>query len=60
MVNSYGLDDKYFQEKLGIVCRDAKNYSPDEMMNDLIKYALVAAEQAGHTLEIKVKFDASQ
>ena len=45
-VNKYGLDVRYFKEKLGIIVRDCDNSSPEEMYRMLKTYAQVAEDQA--------------
>lgn len=45
MPNRYGLDYKYFQQKLGLIVRDADNYTPAEMRRSLESMAEVAKAQ---------------
>lgn len=45
MSNEYGLDYEYFERKLKLVIRDAKMYTPDEMMRELSRLAYVAENQ---------------
>lgn len=45
-MNRYGLDSRYFKEKLGQLVRDADNYRPDEMMRALDALSDVARNQA--------------
>tara|TARA_R110000737_G_scaffold77744_1_gene108981 strand:+ start:2314 stop:2526 length:213 start_codon:yes stop_codon:yes gene_type:complete len=42
MTNKYGLDYKYFQRKLKLIIRDAKNYTPDEMARELARMSQAA------------------
>ena len=53
--NEHGLDDRYFKEKLSLVARDAKNYTPHEMFRELSKYLMVAANQANYSVTMKVQ-----
>jgi len=59
-MNEYGLDADYFRKKLSAIVRDVDRYTPDEMFNELSKYVMVAANQAGHKVEMKVKFNPSE
>lgn len=43
--NAWGLDHRYFSEKLGLIARDAESYTPDEMMRALIGLGSTAAAQ---------------
>lgn len=45
MKNRFGLDSRYFKEKLGQLVRDADNYRPDEMRRALDNLADVARHQ---------------
>ena len=54
MTNEYGLDHDYFRKKLKCVVRDSKQYTPDEMLNELSRLMMVAAHQAGHKVEMNV------
>lgn len=56
MSNEYGLDDHYFEKKLRCIHRDVKQYTPDEMFNELSRLTMVAAEQASLSVEMKVRF----
>ncbi|GLX85064.1 hypothetical protein tloyanaT_13160 [Thalassotalea loyana] len=51
MKNEYGLDDHYFAKKLGLVLRDVKHYTPDEMFRELTALAEVAKRQAAEQRE---------
>ena len=42
MSNEYGLDYKYFQGKLKLIVRDARNYTPDEMARELARMSKAA------------------
>lgn len=42
MNNEYGLDARYFKEKLGQLVRDADNYTPEEMSLALKRLASTA------------------
>jgi hypothetical protein len=42
MSNEYGLDYNYFQRKLELVVRDARNYTPDEMARELARLSKAA------------------
>ncbi len=42
MDNNYGLDSRYFKEKLSLIVRDAGNYTPAEMYRELTRLAEVA------------------
>lgn len=42
MTNEHGLDARYFKEQLGLIVRDADNYTPDEMHRALTRLAKVA------------------
>jgi hypothetical protein len=44
-MNEYGLDSRYFKEKLGQLVRDANNYTPQEMSNALSGLKEVADQQ---------------
>jgi hypothetical protein len=46
MENRFGLDDRYFKEKLGQLVRDASNYTPAEMSRALQGLKEVADSQA--------------
>ncbi len=46
-MNEYGLDVRYFKEKLNQIVRDADRYTPSEMERALITYAAVAKSQKG-------------
>ena len=56
MINEHGLDDHYFEKKLRCIHRDVKQYTPDEMFNELSRLIMVAAKQANLSVEMKVKF----
>ena len=45
MINKYGLDTRYFKEKLKLIVRDIQHYSPDELERSLKRLADVAHEQ---------------
>jgi hypothetical protein len=45
MENRFGLDDRYFKEKLGQLVRDASNYTPAEMSRALQKLKGTADSQ---------------
>jgi len=45
-MNRYGLDARYFKEKLGQLVRDADNYTPEEMSIALERLRDVAVDQA--------------
>jgi hypothetical protein len=55
-MNEYGLDSHYFEKKLKGVVRDVKQYTPDEMFNELSKLMMAAANQADIKATLKVKF----
>jgi len=55
MENEYGLDAHYFKKKLEGIVQDVGIYTPDEMVNDLSRLLMVAADQADMTIEIKFK-----
>ena len=44
-MNDYGLDSRYFKEKLGQLVRDADKYTPQEMSNALSRLKEVADHQ---------------
>jgi hypothetical protein len=44
--NAFGLDDRYFSEKLGQIARDAHCFTPAEMTRALESLADVARFQA--------------
>lgn len=44
-MNEYGLDVRYFKEKLNQIVRDADRYTPSEMERALMTYADVAKRQ---------------
>ena len=44
-MNEYGLDSRYFKEKLGQLVRDGNNYTPQEMSNALSRLKEVADQQ---------------
>ena len=44
-MNEYGLDARYFKEKLGQLVRDADNYTPAEMGRALDTLSSVAKFQ---------------
>ena len=44
-MNEYGLDVRYFKEKLKQIVRDADRYTPSEMQRALTVYAGVAKGQ---------------
>ena len=46
-MNEYGLDVRYFKEKLRLIVRDADRYTPSEMERALLVYADVAKGQKG-------------
>lgn len=67
MTNTYGLDVRYFTENLGMVVRDCEQYSPQDMANELRKYADVAEGEIPdkvksltaippHKMHVKVQF----
>lgn len=69
MSNEYGLDYKYFEEKLSLIVRDASRYTPGEMLRELSKYVEVARcsmkepplsveQQAARIKELKVENEA--
>ncbi len=45
MGNEYGLDARYFKEKLGQLVRDADRYTPEEMSLALVRLSDVAFSQ---------------
>lgn len=45
MANEYGLDVRYFKEKLGLLIRDADRHTPSEMTRALRIYSKVARDQ---------------
>lgn len=45
MSNPYGLDDRYFKEKLSQLVRDVENYTPNEMVLALTRLKAVAEYQ---------------
>ena len=45
MNNRFGLDSRYFKEKLGQLVRDADNYTPAEMRRALNRLSEVAKSQ---------------
>ena len=47
-MNEYGLDVRYFKEKLKQIVRDADRYTPSEMQRALTVYADVAEGQKSH------------
>lgn len=49
--NEYGLDDRYFKEKLDQLSRDARNYTPMEMHRALLRLAAVAVPYPTPTTE---------
>ena len=46
-MNEYGLDARYFKEKLNQIVRDADRYTPSEMERALMVYVEVARSQKG-------------
>jgi hypothetical protein len=52
MSNPYGLDSRYFKEKLGMLVRDADSYTPEGMQLALQRLA----EVAGSQVTIKPKY----
>ena len=56
MVNKYGLDVRYFKDKLAMIKQNANSMSPTEMFNDLSRLALVAGEQANLRVKIDVRY----
>ena len=46
-MNEYGLDVRYFKQKLSQIVRDADRYTPSEMERALTTYADVAKGQKG-------------
>ena len=46
-MNEYGLDARYFKQKLKQIVRDADRYTPSEMERALMTYADVAKSQKG-------------
>jgi hypothetical protein len=48
-MNLYGLDSRYFKEKLGQLVRDADNYTPQEMSLALDRLKRVADDVAVNT-----------
>lgn len=55
-MNNYGLDSKYFKEKLELIIRDVEQYTPDEMFRTLSKHMMFAARQAGIKVNMEVIF----
>ena len=49
MSNKYGLDYKYFQEKLELIIRDAPRYSPSEMARELARLSKTADDGVIYT-----------
>jgi hypothetical protein len=47
-MNSYGLDARYFKEKLGQLVRDADNYTPAEMQRALNRLASASCPHDFH------------
>lgn len=45
MNNRYGLDARYFKEKLSQLVRDVDMYKPDEMKRALMRLSRVADRQ---------------
>ena len=45
-MNGYGLDSRYFKEKLGQIVRDADNYTPQEMSLAFDRLKAVADQSA--------------
>ena len=45
MTNEYGLDSRYFKEKLSQIVRDADRYTPSEMKRALRRLSRVAKRQ---------------
>ncbi len=45
MTNDYGLDARYFKEKLGQLVRDVGRYTPEEMALALVRLSDVAFSQ---------------
>jgi hypothetical protein len=54
--NEYGLDTDYLEKRMSRMVRDIKQYTPDEAFNELSRMAVVAAQQAGHSVTIKIKY----
>lgn len=54
--NEYGLDTDYLEKRMTRMVSDIKQYTPDEAFNELSRMAIVAAQQAGHTVTMKVKY----
>lgn len=44
-MNRFGLDSRYFKDKLSQLVRDADNYRPDEMRRALENLTEVASHQ---------------
>ena len=55
--NEYGLDHSYLENRMNRMIRDIDRFTPDEAFNELSRMAMVAANQAGMKVEIKVKFN---
>ena len=49
--------DHHFEEKLKLVAKNVKNYTADEMFNELSGLMATAAHQAGFSIEFKCKFN---
>jgi len=52
-MNRYGLDSRYFKEKLGQLVRDADNYTPNEM-----SLALGRLKEVAEVAVVKAVLDA--
>lgn len=53
--NEYGLDANYLKKRMERMISDLDRFTPDEAFNELSRMALVAADQAGHKVTIKIK-----
>lgn len=53
-MNEYGLDARYFKEKLGQLVRDADNYTPAEMWLALDRLSGVAKQQRKEERKVKL------
>jgi hypothetical protein len=58
--NEYGLDADYMKKRLQRMINDIDRFTPDEAFNELLRMALVASDQAGHEVDIRVKYNDSK
>ena len=49
--------DHHFEEKLKLAAKNVKNYTSDEMFDELLGLMVSAAHEAGFSVEVKCKFN---